>query len=314
MATIGYYEPRLVGSGSIKEPKKFLVNPAQGAAWRRGDIVVQTTTGTITALNPNGNGALASASAPAASAVTLGTSAVAGAPAATYYGAVTYTATSQESPPYYFIVNCPAGYLPTVNVASAGAPAGATNQATYLGLFPGYLALQQATKTTTALGATFTASNPLTNSTGANRGATNLSGSIIGLADSMSDETYFDGIGGSFTAGRASSRLGATNSVAPLTPTEAPMLYVVGLGFGQLVEMNLNQNTAWSPMLLNTQVGLTLDATTGFFTVDPTQSNKVAVIVDQRPGVYIGPTASGSSGDIGTRVIVEFLPAALAVQ
>lgn len=317
MATIGYYEPRIVGNGSIKEPVKFMVNPAQGAAWRRGDIVVQATTGTITALPTAGQGALATAAIPGssgASAVTITNSASSGAPAQTYFIALTYTATSAESQPAYFVQNCPPGYIPTITVASAGAPSGATNFAAYVGLLPGYYSLQQASKTTTALGSAFNVAYPLTNSAGANRGATNLSGSILGLADSMSDETYFDGYGGSFTAGRAGSRLGSTNTIAPLTPTEAPLLYVVGLGNGQRVELNLVNTTAWSPYLLGTTAGLALDSSTGFFVVDPGQSNKIVTIVDQRPGVYIGPTASGTAGDLGARVVVEFSSSSLLIQ
>lgn len=305
MATIGYYEPRLVGTGGLKEPVKFLVAPAQNAVWRRGDILVQKTTGTITSLNPAGAGALASAAAPAASAVTVTTSASAGAPYQTYYGAVTYTATSQESPPYYFTITCLAGTLPSVTVASAGAPAGATNQATYLGTVPGYLSLQQATKTTTALGAAFVAANPLTNNAGASQAATNASANILGLADSMSTETYWDGPGGSL-AGSPGSRLGAGQQIAPLTPTEAPLLYVVGLGNGQRIEMNLVNTTALSPYLVGTTAGIVLDSTTGFFVVDPGQTNKIVTVVDIRQGAYIGPAASGTTGDLGARVVVEF--------
>lgn len=308
MATIAYSPARIVGSPSIREPKPFVVLPAQNAAWRAGDILIQSTTGTFTAPPSVGVGAgLASASAPAASAVTLGTSASAGAAAATYFIQVTYTATGQETvPSQIFIQNCPAGTVPTVNVASAGAPAAATNFAAYIGLLPGNLSLQQATKTTTALGSTFTAAYPLTNSQGANKCATNVSSGILGIAQTDSNALYFSGIGGSMTAGQASSLLGATNTVAPLTPQEAPYLYVTGLGYGQLVEMNLNQNTALTLNLIGSTAGINIDSTTGFPTIDPTQSNKIFTITDFRQGVFIGPTASGTLGDLGARVIGYF--------
>jgi hypothetical protein len=317
--TLPYREPTYVGNPNIREPFPITVNPAQNAVWRRGDILVQSTTGTI-ALPPGGatggSGSLAGTAGPATSTITLGTSASATAPALTYYGVVTYDATGpiESLPSSIFVINCAAGFLPTVSVAAAGAPAAATGFRTYLGLLPDYLASQIAVPGTT-LGTTFTAANPLTNYAGAARGATNLSGNILGMAICASNETYFDGYGGSFTAGNPSSRLGATNQLPPLTPDEAPLGYVVTLGAGTILEMSLHANSGgWGPLLVGTQFGLTLDATTGWFTVDTTQTNKVGYIVGQRPGVYIGPTQSGNPGDYGVRVDVQFISTTLLVQ
>lgn len=313
-----YTEPKFVASPNIREPRIFLVNMAQGAAFRRSDLVVLSTTGTITTPPGASSGSTygTTTAGPAASAVTIVNHATSGAPAATYYIVVTYTLTSNESAPsQMFIQNCPPGYTPGITVSSTGEPAGTTNFAAYVGLLPNYLSLQQATKTTTATGSQFNVAYPLTNSQGANEGATNLSSGILGIAAHASNETYFDGYGGSFTAGNPGSRLGSTNTIAPLTPTEAPLAYVIGLGGGQLYEFNLNTASgAFSPYLIGTTAGMTLDSTTGWWTVDTSQSNKIVTIVDARPGVYIGPTAQSSSDNLGTRVIVEFSSSALALS
>lgn len=311
MATISYFPPQIVGTPNINEPKPYTVVMAPGAAFRRGDILIQSTTGAIT--NPPsvsvgaGLGPASTAQPPAASAVTIVQSAVSGAPAQTYYIKVTYTATGQETlPSQEFVLNCSAGNMPSINVLAAGAPAAATNFAAYVGILPGTEALQQATKTTTALGTPFVCANPLTNSIGANRAATNVSANILGIAQHDSNGLFFDGVGGSFLAGTAGSRLGATNTIAPGAPTDAAMAYVTGLGANQLVEFNLVNTQALNMNLIGTTAGLTLDATTGIFVVDPSQSNKIFTITDFRPGVYIGPTASGTLGDLGARVVGYF--------
>lgn len=301
---ISYQPPRIVGTGNIKEPKPFLVYPTQAAAWRAGDLVVQATTGAIVNAPSVGSGTLAAAAGPALSAVTLGNTAVAGAPITTYYGVVTYTGTSAESVPSLpFIVNCPSGQVPSITVAAAGAPGTATGFSTYLGLVPGQYIRQN---TATALGSPANATYPLTNFIGANRGATNLSANILGLAQSASDATFFAGIGGSISAGQNSSQLGATNTIQPLVPSDAAQLYVTGLGYGQYVEFNLINTVALQVGLLGTTAGITLDSGSGTFVVDPSQSNKIFTIAEFRQGVYQGPTASGTLGDLGARIVGFF--------
>jgi hypothetical protein len=307
---VPYHEPVLVGTGAIKEPRQILGAPTQNAAWRRGSILRNITSG---AVSPAPTGALAAFAGPAASAITIGTSAVAGAPAATYYYQVTYTATGTESQPTQYIVNVNAGFVPTINVASAGAPTGATNYAYYASVEPGYYLLQQGTRTTTALGTTFTTAYPLTNVTGWNQAVTGTSANIVGVALADSNANYFDGTGGSFLAGTAGSRLGPSVNIPPLSPFEAQGVYVLGLGFGQIIEMNYTQAIPWTSNLVGSAVGISLDAATGWFYADPAQT-ACAQIVGQRDGVYIGPTAPGTVGDFGTRVDVVFYATALAVQ
>lgn len=320
MSQFGYRAPALVGAANVKEPKQILGAPAQLAVWRAGDILISKTTGTITAppaTASTGTGSLASTLAPGATgsnAVTITNTTTSGAAAATYYIIVTNTYAGGEGPPsQLYVQNCPAGYTPSITVASSGAPAAATDFAAYVGVEPGYLSLQQATKTTTALGSAYVVPATLTNNIGWARAATGSSTNIIGMAVNDSNATYFDGGGGSFLAGNNASRLGATSALPPLTPFEAPGGYAITLGGGQLIEMSLVNTTAWSPSLLYSAVGLTLDATTGFFIADPGQT-QVATIVDHRDGAYIGPTGTGTTGDTGVRVIVSFLSSVLAVQ
>lgn len=319
MSQFGYRAPSLVGTANLKEPKQILGAPAQNAVWRAGDILINKTTGTITAPPASGSvgtGSLANTSAPGASgsnAVTITNATTSGAAAATYYIIVTNTYSGGEGPPsQLYVQNCPAGKTPSITAASTGAPASATNFAVYVGVVPGYLSLQQATKTTTALGSAYTIPATLSNNIGWAQAATGSSSNIIGMAVNDSNALYFRGGGGSFNVGNGSI-LGATSALPPLTPFESPGSYAITLGGGQLLEMSLVNTSAWSPSLLYTAVGLTLDATTGFFIADPGQT-QVATIVDHRDGAYIGPTGTGTTGDTGVRVIVQFLSSVLAVQ
>jgi len=238
--------------------------------------------------------------------VTLGTTASANAPALTYYHYFTYTATANESlisGPY--IQNVNAGFVPNPTVLALGAPAAATNSAVYTSLLPTYEALQQATKTTTALGTPFAESYPLTNSISAAGAATNVAGALLGIANADSNATFFSGAGGAQSVGNT-SLFGATQSFPPLDSLGALAIPTTKLQ-NCLFEFSLVQ--PFFPALNGTQVGLTLDATTGFYVVDTSQSNKVAVITElsQGPAPFY-PTI----GDVGARVKVSFIASALA--
>ena len=313
MATIPYYEPFYVGSTNQTSPDVRLYAPVPGAVWRRGAVLVQQTTGTVgqTTL-PAPQGSMAALNGPAASAVTFGTATTAGAPGGTYYVVVTYTATTNESlPSQEFVTNVLPGQTPTITVASAGAPGAATNFAAYVSFLPGFEVLQQGSKTTTALGAAFTVPNPLTNYQGVNGAATNAAGasgaSIVGIAENDSNEIFFSGTGGSIGVGNQ-SLLGATQSLPPLLPLEVPLAYVASAaGAGAVFEFSLRQTIAWSPTLVGTQVGLYLDATSGFYVMDTAQSNKVAYIKQSADGAPIN-SVTGTVGDYGKRVQIIFLP------
>jgi len=309
VATLSYYEPFLASGGDYTSFPQVAYIPLQNSAWRRGSFMTYTTTGTI--VTPpgtgGGTGALLGVAGPAASAVTIGSATVANAPGGTYYIVVTYAATGAESgPSQEFIANVLPGNMPTVNVAAAGAPSGATSYNYYVGLYPATEVKQNGAIVT--LGTATTTPNPLTNNAGINQAATNVA-TVYGLAVNSSLATFYSGPGGSFQVNEH-ALFGATNSAPPLTPAETYLGYVVKLFPYLPVEISLNvASGAWSPMLIGTQVGLTLDATTGFFTADSTQSNKVATIVANADGDF---RTLGQVGDYGKRVLINFLASAVA--
>lgn len=321
---IPYYEPQLAPTDSKIQPNTALVTPIQGAGWKRGDIVVQQTVGTATLPPGNGTGTLAGVAGPLASAVTLGTYAVAGAPTQTYWIVVTYAASGGESQASQeFTITCPAGYVPSVTVASAGAPGAATSFNWYASILPGSELKQNAAIVT--LGTASNGANPLTNAVGANVGATNLSGNILGLAQTDNLSSFGAYPGGSFVSPQ--NAFGATSDFPPMTPSELSQLYIVTL-YNQPLEISLVQSASLSQALVGTQVGLNWASATGggtIVTADPSQSNKVATIVGIAQGVppllisnatattgtAQGPGPTGNFGDLGGRVIITFLPAAL---
>jgi len=325
-----YTSPQLVGTGTGSYAPWILpyqCGQSSGGTlntFRRGDILLLTTTGTI--VTPSGGASsggtslatmagpalaagqgtfsiISSATSITSGAVTVTASTSASAPAQTFYCIVTYTNTSgsnESLSSQEFIIWCPAGLLPSVNVASSGAPSGAATFALYVGLYPGYEALQQASKYTTSLGSAFQIPNPLTNSQGLARAATNASANIVGMAVDDSNALFFDGVGGAGSIGNQ-SLFGATMTQQPLTANEAFLNLVYKLQ-SQTIEMNLVQQ--WSPMLAGGAVaGIPLDSTTGFFVADTSQSNKILNIL----GFVNGPQSfQGGVGLTGTRVQVQF--------
>jgi hypothetical protein len=290
--------------------------------WRRGDILVNTPVGNI--VTPSGGASsggtsLATTAGPALAAgqgvftlISTSTSITSGAvtvtaatsannPAQTYYCIVTYTNTtgSNESlSSQEFIIQCPAGLAPQVTVASASAPTGAATFALYVGLYPGYEALQQATKYTTSLGTAFTIPAPqLTNSIGLSRAATNASAAMFGMAVDDSNALFYNSIG---NVGNQ-SLFGVTMTQPPLTAADAYNNLVYKLQ-SQTLEMNLVQ--PFYPSVIGGAVaGLLLDPTTGFFVADTSQSNKVLNILQ----AAVGPQGfEGGVGITGTRVWVQF--------
>jgi hypothetical protein len=249
---------------------------------------------------------------------TVTTPALSGAPAQTYYIAATYTAAGpiESALGQVIVVNCAAGTGPSVTVNTAGAPAAATNFALYVGISPNSLVLQQATKVTTALGTAFATANPLANSIGVNRGSTNMNTSIVGLALHGSDAFYappgLGGLGGSFLAGQASQPIGAWVNPSALGSSPDPgQALVAPLVNSQPIEINLLQ--PYNDALVGTTAGITLDATSGYFIADNTQTNLVFTIQSHPFGPALPglSTASyqnplGALGDTGARVIGFF--------
>ena len=327
---VPYIAPCLVGvgqNGLSSWVLPYVCGQSSGGTlnvFRRWDVLLLTTTGTI--VTPSGGASsggtsLAAVAGPAlaagqgifsiissatsitSGAVTVTASASASAPAQTYFCIVTYTNTSgsnESLSSQEFIIYCPAGLLPSVNVASAGAPTGAATFALYVGLYPGYEALQQASKYTTSLGTAFQIPNPLTNSQGLARAATNASANIVGIAADDSNALFYNGVGGSGVIGNQ-SLFGATMTQQPLAANDAFLNLVYKLQ-AQVIEISLVQ--AWNPMLAGGAVaGLLLDPTTGFFVADTSQSNKVLNIL----GFVNGPSSvQGGVGLTGSRVQATF--------
>lgn len=217
----------------------------------------------------------------------------------------TYTATAKESPvSAEFIQNCPAGFVPQVTVASAGAPAGATNYAVYASVMEGAETLQQATKTTTALGANFTLPNPLINPSGITRAASNANSGIAGLTLHDSGALYATGVGGSNTAGGINQLLGTWGNPPPLGGFDAAQALVVPLILSQAVEISLKQ--PWTSGLSGSQAGLTLDTSqqaAGVFIADTTATACLTILERLDLG--------GAVNDTGARVRAIFNAAAV---
>jgi hypothetical protein len=299
--TIPYLMPQWAGNPSFEAPVQQSYVPAPSAFWREGDVLISTPTGTI--VNPPGLGVGTGVgvAGPLASAVTVTQTVTANAPGGSYYYVLTYTGTStnESLPGTEFVVNSLPGYLPTISVAAAGAPAMATGFAVYASKLPGY-EVRQSTGTT--LGSTVTVANPFANSIGVQRAATNPSTNIVGIAVNDSNANFFSGIGGSINVGNQ-SLYGATVTVPPLTPNEAYTAYVVKLQGFTYWEFSLRQTYTWTPALIGTTCGLTLDTVSGFWVVDPSANGAICTIINSSDGVQ---SVVGSIGDLGKRVIVSF--------
>jgi hypothetical protein len=257
-------------------------------------------TGTITTPNPNGslinfNGPVAITNAATLSVVTVGSAAVAGAPARTYWLAVTYTdAGGDESQVSQLIpYGAAAGTVPTVTVSAAGAPATATQFNVYAGLFPRIEFLQVAH---TALGGLATLAYPLTNYSGAVASVAGSATNILGFAASAFDQV-FDPL--SAFPGRRSP-YGATMSTDPLMGTNA--LWPVEKCQSGTFELNLIQPFAGQ---IGAAVGLNIDPISGLPVWDTTQT-QVAVISGFANGQFQGGLSIAYS-----RVYARFLPTVL---
>lgn len=305
MAVLPVIGPRIAGVPGVDSANIKSYSQAQFAAFREAGFVQLITTGTTTAkVLQVSSGALANIAGPVfASPVSLNSTAAvtngnitvtgvvsAGAPAQSTYVFTTYTAAGiiESLPGPEFIVNTAAGFTFSVNVLAAAAPAAATNFAVYASQYEGGELLQQATKTTTALGTAFTVPSTLVNSVGINQAPTNATTGIAGIALADSQSLWATGVGGSFTAGGISQPLGAWMPPPTLGPIDPSQSLVATLVNAQPFEICLS--TPWSNALVGSQVSLTLD-TTGWHVVSVTGANPFAVITGK---------ATGSAADVGS--------------
>lgn len=136
----------------------------------------------------------------------------------------------------------------------------------------------------------------------------NPSGSLVGLALHASGAVFAAGAAGSSNS-KYSTPFGAFVSGFNLAET-TNMHYVPFDGNTEFV-FSLATGSDFAQSLRGTQVGIVKDNTTGFYYVDPSQSNKVATIVDVVfDPIIIQQQALGNT-IAGGRVIVRFLAAAL---
>lgn len=284
------------------------VTPAPGSAWNDGDILTTVTVGTI--YNPSPNGSISAAAGPTIGVnMTLGTSASSGAPRQTYYGAASFTGAaaieSQLSAP--FIINCPAGYVPTVAVTSTASPVNSTGFLVYLGTVPNLYIQQNHGGTNFG---TYTAANPLTNSTGTGRAAAGASTGLVGIAGESSERFFAGYPGGSLSAGDR-SLFGASQSYAPGWDNDGFATPVNRLGSGKFV---LNLLQAYFPSMNgNLRVGIQVDTGnmfitggTGFYIMDSTQTACATLIGREQQNL-----SGEQNGDVGARCVFAFDAAAV---
>ena len=312
MAVIQISGPRLIGVPGIDSLNYKAYSLAQGAAFREASFVRLVTTGTTTGktlqassgalLNVAGPNftvpvSINSASVTTSGPITITGVASAGAAASISYVFVTYTAAGiiESLPGTEFIVNCAPGWTFSVNVTATGAPAGATNYAVYVSQYEGGELLQQATKTTTALGTAFTVPASLVNSVGLNIAPTGSNTSIAGIALHDSQSLWATGVGSGFLAGGISNLLGAWANPPPLAPIDPSQALVASLINGQPFEISLLQ--PWSNALVGTPAGITLDAS-GWHVADTTAAT-FFTITGKSVGVL---TDVGMLNDTYTRV------------
>jgi hypothetical protein len=325
MAALPAVEPAYQMRPGILAPDIRSYYAQSTTTWLQGAILKLVTTGSITTPAPTGSMSTTAGPALAASqgvfniltsstsitsgAVTIHGITTASAPARTYYVVVTYTATSNESlPSAEFIVSCPAGLTFSVNVASSGAPAAATNFACYASDLPGFECLQQATKTTTALGSAFTVatSGSFVNVQGIAPCVAGDSANIVGMAVNASDQRYFSGSAG---AVGYRSLLGSAISLPPLGPgiPELAQHYVLKLQTADIIQSLVQ---SWSYSLENAAVGINIDANSLQYTADTTQT-QTGNIIQKAGGVTTGPLSTGGFGDTNALVVVRFLSSVL---
>jgi hypothetical protein len=294
----------LPAGGEYLNQKTTFMQP--GAVWNRGDILALTTTGSIT--NPAPSGANYINFVPSSIAtVNPAASTSAGNPGQVLYGFFTYTdgSTGETQPSPEFIINVTSGKTATVTVPADGNyPAGITDFNLYVGILPNGEWQQVAG---TALGSPATVpAYPLTNNRGANRAATNASGSIIGYACENYDVTFANRQGSGGQAGNSYRAIFGQDQSGP-----------IGVGFEQYqgyyidlsnVSIVISLVQGYYPSLLNSTAGLLYNTTAQCFQADTSQGNKILTITGKYGQTNANPGFDpvGQIGDTNALVIARF--------
>ena len=150
----------------------------------------------------------------------------------------------------------------------------------------------------------------------------NTATGIVGMAICASVQTWHGFPTGPGTMG-AEYIFGASNVATGLFSAQPGQLPILTFGPPAEVTMNLPATTGWQQGGLNqatygTPVGINKDPVTGFYIVDPTVTNLVAVIQDVdnsvNEAIVNGQYQANPRGLLAARVKVVFNPAALAIQ
>lgn len=138
---------------------------------------------------------------------------------------------------------------------------------------------------------------------------------IAGMIRAGTTDSY-----GAVAGSSRSSILGPNQAGNALIPGTNDWPQIIGFTPGLAIEMSLVQSVTLALSLVGTQAGLNYDATSGFFFVDTTQSNKIFEIVQVSggpdslfPAFANAGAANGVIGDSGGRVIVVALSGAALV-
>jgi len=280
--------------------------PAPGAIWNRGDILALKTTGTITNPAPSGTN-YATFTPTTVPTVTSNGTTSAGNPAQTLYAFYTLTdgVTGETLPSAEFIINVAAGYEAYVNVPADGHyPSGLTDFNLYVGILPGG-EWQQVAGTTLGSNATVPP-YPLTNNIGANRAATNASGSIIGYAVNNVAVTFANRPGDGAQAGNNYRAIFGQDQSGP-----------IGVGYEQYkgyyidlsnVSIVISLVQTYYDSVINSTAGLYYNTTYQCFQADTSQSNKILTITGKfgQPNVNESFDPVGTQGDTNALVIARF--------
>jgi len=283
--------------------------PQPGAIWNRGDILVLASTGSIT--NPAPSGATLSIFTPSTvPTVNPAASTSSANPAELLYGYYVLTDSTgnlQSQPSPEFVINVTAGFTASVTVAAdSNYPAAATKFDTYVGPLPGGNGPWQQVKGTTIGSAATVPAWPLTNNTGANRAATNASGSFIGYAVNNVNVTYANTQGIGAQSGTSLRALFGADQSGPIgVGYEQYQGYYIDLSNVSLV-ISLVQ--AYADSVINTTAGLLYNTTYQCFQADTSQSNKVLTITGKfgQPNANPGFDPVGTLGDLNALVIARF--------
>jgi len=143
--------------------------------------------------------------------------------------------------------------------------------------------------------------------------ATNPAAALLGIAVHDSLETW----GGSIQATPALNQVFGWSQVnTPLFPADPATTLIALFTSGGSIEINLASTVGWisggtTQAVIGTNVGLTIDGPSGYWVVDPAQSNAIATITDRIEGPGFSSYGTGA-GDIAARVVIKVHASATA--